>query len=470
MSKTLRVAPLRRPVLEYGSDNEIAEFIEQTLRQTYSGVVFDLGRIYVWDRDHWRPLLRPEIVGLIRKFDRQEPKIGGAVKLNKARIESIRTILEIILEAPEYFSDRPIGVNCRDGFITFDRNGVARIAEHHPDQRQLFVLDARWRPGPVILPEDSLLAILLDRSFRGDADGSEKASILAEAAGVAALGLGTRMTAPKALILYGPSAENGKSQILALFRSLLPDCAHTAVSPSRMGDDRYVIQLAGPVLNATDEMGEAAIFSEAFKSAVTGDWMMGRDVYKSALRFQPRALNVLATNRLPSFKGGMDAGVRRRLLVVQFNRRIPLVERVEDIGRLVGERERDLLLAWAVEGASRVLARDRFADLYSSREAIADWILFSDPVGGWLLDREEVDITGDPADELHSKLAYQQFRAWTKSEGIIESRIPAKATFTQRVKSSGIAGLTAVRRSTGYVFLGICLAQSQSKREDEVTG
>lgn len=47
--------------------------------------------------------------------------------------------------------------------------------------------------------------------------------------------------------------------------------------------------------------------------------------------------------------------MQRRLLVITFNRVIPLEERIEFIGRRVGEEEPDPLLAWAVAGAARLI-------------------------------------------------------------------------------------------------------------------
>jgi len=258
--------------------------------------------------------------------------------------------------------------------------------------------------------------------------------------------------------------------VLDLIRALLPETAHTAVSPARIGDDRYAVQLAGPLLNATDELGDAAIFSDGFKSAVTGDWMTARDVYRSAIRFRPRALHLLACNALPAFRGGMDAGVRRRLLVITFNRRIPEAERIEALGRRVGQQEPDLLLAWAIAGASRLLRRRHFPDLVSSREAIGEWVLSSDPVGGWLQDRDEVDITGEARHVVHSKAAYARFRVWANSEGLLPAHIPAKSQFTLRVGSSGHAGLAATRRANGNVFVGMRIAGQKARDDEAVSG
>src|SRR5439155_11136313 len=141
-------------------------------------------------------------------------------------------------------------------------------------------------------------------------------------------------------------------QILDLARGLLPPSAVCSVPASRMGDERHIIGLVGRLLNATDELSAAAIASDTFKSVVTGEPIEGRDVYKSRVEFRSTAQNLFATNKLPPFQGGMDRGVQRRLLVIPFNRTMPMEDRIENIGRRIDEEEGDLLLAWAVDGAS----------------------------------------------------------------------------------------------------------------------
>ena len=89
---------------------------------------------------------------------------------------------------------------------------------------------------------------------------------------------------------------------------------------------------------------------------MTGEPITAWEVYQPAFDFRPQAQHVFACNQLPSFQGGMDKGVLRRLLVIPFNRTIPEAERLAHIGQQVVQGEADLLLAWAVDGASRLLS------------------------------------------------------------------------------------------------------------------
>jgi len=134
----------------------------------------------------------------------------------------------------DFFVDRPTGVNCASGFIRFDGDGTPRLEEHNREHRCRHVLKARWIPGDTMwkveLAFGCRLGRLLEGVFRGDEDADKKVALLQEIAGAVALGYGTRLRRPKAIILAGATAENGKSQILDLLRGLLPEEAITSIS------------------------------------------------------------------------------------------------------------------------------------------------------------------------------------------------------------------------------------------------
>lgn len=450
------------PQLVIGSDVEIASQVLNVLRNEFGEVVHSEGGFCVWAKTHWRRLEDREVIHRIRPFDGATYPTArgqGCIRLGKSRIESIVFVLRAEAEQPHFFDSPRQGINCASGLIVFDQPDKPAVIPHHPDHRRRHVLAGRWpAAGQVAL--NALLCQLLEGVFLGDPDADAKTELLAEIAGVAALGIATQISSPKAIVLYGPSAENGKSQILNLLRGLLPPEAVAEISPRKFDDDRFLIRLAGVLLNAVDEIGGDAIFSESFKALVTGDHMTGRDVYRSATTFKPSALHVLAGNTLPSFAGGMDAGVRRRLLVIRFNRKIPLDERIADLGARIGREEADALLAWAVGGAARLIQRGSFEEPFSSRQALLEWITLSDVVGGWLRDHEQVVVTENPADVVSTKVAYKQFSLWCTQEGIPRMQVPRHADFTQRVGAAGIKGLICKRLKSGRQLSGMRLVSS----------
>jgi len=235
---------------------------------------------------------------------------------------------------------------------------------------------------------------------------------------------------------------------LDLIRGLLPPSALASVPPCKFGDEKYVAKLVGKLLNTSDELGSAkAIASDAFKALVTGEPVPARELYKPAIDFRPQAQHVFACNQLPTFHGGMDRGVMRRLLPVVFNRIIPEDERIPHIGDRIAKEEPDLVLGWAVAGASRLIKRGYFPEPQSSKDALAEWAEIADPVLGWIEARVTVILCED-APRLATKDAYRDFRLWGCIEGYNPNRLPAINTFSQRLeaalKPSGVA-----RKHTG---------------------
>jgi P4 family phage/plasmid primase-like protien len=420
---------------------EIARRIAHELKQDFGSVPYCEGEFWRYIGTHWEPISQDELRRRVHACDGLRWGENGRVKLNKNRIDSILNELGAILSEPAFFEARPRGVNCVSGFIAF-QEGAPELLPHAPEHRQQHVLPGRWEPGsPAEIPEDSLLARLLRGSFQGDPDADAKIDLIAEIAGAAALGHGTGHIAPKAVVLLGRTAENGKSQILDLLRGLLPPSAVSSVPPSKFGDERHVVKLAGKLLNTSDELGTArAIASDGFKAIITGEPMTGRDVYQPAIAFRSQAQHVFACNQLPAFHGGMDRGVLRRLLPIVFNRTIPEGERIPHIGRRVVAEEPDRVLAWAVQGAVRLLSRGHFPELASSCEALSEWAQSADPVLGWIEERVTtiaLTVVGKGPPRVTSREAYEDFKDWALEEGYSQHALPNVNTFVQRVRAMG---------------------------------
>ena len=443
-----------------GSDVEIANRVREDMIEKYGGIVHAEGHFWRYGMTHWESIPDHELRLAAHLYDgaRYDTPKGEPtrVKLGKSRVDSILHEMAALLTGEGFFNDPPIGINCQSGFIRFASDGSARMEPHSRDHRCRHTLPGRW-DGDIAASSDHLLGRLLRGVFQGDADAQEKTELLAEVCGSAALGHATRLLQPRAIILKGERAENGKSQIIDLARGLLPISAISSVTAARMGDERHVIGLAGKLLNASDELSSSsAIASETFKSIITGEPVDGRDVYKSRVEFRPVAQHVFATNTLPPFQGGMDRGVQRRLLVITFNRVIPMEERIEGIGRRIATEEADHLLAWAVRGASRLIRQRNFTTPPSSKVALTDWILGADPVLAWLDECVEVKPHSGGYPFMATRAAYDQFHVWATAEGFNRDKLPAINGFVQRVQANAM-GIEHKRTSAGRVFLGLAL-------------
>lgn len=450
---------LKPAPLIIGSDVEIAQRISTQLREQHGEVVFCEGKLWHYRGTHWQAFCANELRRNVHAFDgapindnRPRP---GRVRLGKSRIDSISNELNAICMQDCFFSLPARGINCTSGFIEFSGSGDPQLVPHDPAHRVRYVINGTWT---VAIDENnvktSLLCRLLEGVFLGDPDAQAKVDLVAEIGAAAALGLATDLSEPKAIVLYGATAGNGKSQILDLLRGIIPREVVAVVPAQKLHDEKYLVQLAGRLLNACDELSTAtAIGSDIFKQVVTGEPVSARDLYRSPIEFRCRAQHVFATNSLPTFKGGMDRGVRRRILVVDFNRTIPHEERIPGIGRRVCAEEPDLLLDWIVQGASRLIRQAAFTCPPSSGAAGREWFLGSDPVLAWA---EEAIALDPAAPRIKTAVVYRHFKSWAIYEGFEETRLPAVHAFTQRLIGA-VPGVERARSSKQRSLMGLRL-------------
>lgn len=449
--------------LRTGSHTEIAKRLIGELEQQYGPIVGAEGSLWVYDAPCWRQLPEKGPGGLftrIQGFDGEPYGKRGTVKISQPAVRSIFDLIYDRLAQPEHFSDAPQGINCQNGFIQFTEAGAAKIVPHDRKHRQRHVIDAPWN-GPVSR-EGTLLDTLLAGCFKETPD---LIPLIQEVIGAAVSGAAIKLRAAKAVVMYGLRAENGKSQVLDLVRGLLPKEAVSSIPLNKLGDEKILIGLIGKLANVVDELGSAeSVASDKFKGTVTGEPVLARGIYRDAISFRPTAQHIFATNVLPSFgSGGMDRGVQRRLLVIPFDRTVPADEQVRDIGRRITEEEAEVLLAFAVEGAERVIQRGTFDSPPACDAALRDWLHGSDPVIAFLADEKVEDLTN--TELLKTSILYNEFLGWWIDNGYPSHRIMMPATFTRRVLAN--SGIVRVRLSDGNYFRGIAGHIGGRERRDD---
>jgi putative DNA primase/helicase len=167
---------------------------------------------------------------------------------------------------------------------------------------------------------------------------------------------------------------------------------------------------------------------------ITCDEFTARGLYKDPITYRPRAQHIFACNSMPAFQGGIDRGVLRRLLILQFNRVIPKEEQDGKVDRLPAEHADDFL-AWIVDGASRYIRQGGFTVPTSSEAALKDWAQSADPVLSWIADRVSPASAVD--DKCTSATAYTDFECYCQTELRMRDRdIPRLRTFVDRCKAA----------------------------------
>ena len=424
--------------LNIGSDVEIAHKIVERLEELYGPIIVSEGRVWRFDRTHWAALDDDHLVRFVHRADGAEysDAKGGirVVRLNKNRVASILDAAVRYRRQPDYFNSCPCGINCESGFIRVGDNGVPELMPHARKWRQRHVVRGHWPPaGNPAAWECSLLAKYLRDAVVGDADAADRINLLGEIAGCTALGWGTRLRNPKAIVTFSEEGATGKSTFLKLLRSVPNSEAVASVPPGKFSDEKYTWRLIGKVLNAADELPDRAVRADVFKRLITGEPVPARDVYRSATDFVPTALHVFSTNVLPSFSGGVDGGVVRRLLPLEFTHIVPENERDPDLPEHILRDESDLLLHFAVEGACRLIRQRDFTLPASSQELLQRWARSVDPVRGWVAAR--LEVTSDEHIVAVSAL-FADFVGWAERHGLKREFLPSVISFGKRLRAA----------------------------------
>lgn len=453
------------PDVAFGSEVYLAnEFKLHATRAVGGPIVYSHEGFWAYGPTCWREIDRHKMKVAVHGFDAigVGPK-GTPLKLGKKMVENIVDVMGDLTAKPSFFDEPTIGLNVRNGTVVLDDDGAMTLRGHDPDDRFRFTIDAEFSTDASPLPEGSLLAKFFDGVFKDDEDKADKIALIAEMFGAAAFGMATRVKSPKAFILKGDKANNGKSQIADMFTHFLPQEAWSAVHPRSFGDEKHRVQLVGKVANIADELSADALAGDDFKAIVTGDPRSARDLYKSAFWFRPRALNCFTTNVLPRFNGGIDRGLRRRLVVVTFNRVIPPEEIIPNIAERIAKEELGLLLSFAVAGAARLKRNGGYTIPPSSEEALREWLMF-DAFYEWIELETEVTTT-PPGGWARTSELFASFKSWASDAGYDAKFLPSVATFAQRLRS--IDGVGLKRGAKGTQVIGLVLRGSKPFDEDD---
>jgi putative DNA primase/helicase len=418
--------------LEIGSDLEIARLCINDMLANDGLYVYSEGAFYHWMGRVWAELNDVDIQKrFVSQYDGAHYGSSGLIRLDQHKVKSIIKFIAQEMQLDDFFRDRPLGVNCQNGFVVFDRDGNVSLIEHHPSQKSRTICNGGYERSHG-LPPDSLLRQFFALLPYNDPEQHEKHRLIQEMFGVAVAGLATRISQPKSFVLFGRSANNGKSAVLDLLEGLVIRCAH--VSAHQFNEMNIMIQMRGALLNTSSELTSSnTVSSETFKKVVTGEPVAGKILYKDVAIFRPEALCVFATNKLPPFAGGIDPGVRRRLIVIEFQNSIPIEDQVEDIVQQIIAKEYSLLLSWAIEGAARVIRNGGFTIPASSVAALNRWTADADVVKAWIEERVRVSSDGTAHIGYIRRDAYCLFEEWALANHHRKDRLPSLTEFVDRL-------------------------------------
>ena len=284
--------------LDVGSDEEIAQRVLQNMEDMLGRVQFCEGHAWAFDGRIWEQIDNSRLSRQITRFDGAyyDTPSGsiGRVSMTSNKVKSVRELMFSKAANDDFFKNAPEGIPCLNCFISFQKQPdgsfepVARM--HARKQRARHIVNATW-PAPDAderMPGSDLMKLmngLFDAQVTKDLfaeegetitdeqaqkDLQDRQDLIFEIAATAALGRGTSLRHPTAVLFLGRGGA-GKSTVAEVTQSLIPAKHRASVPPSKMGQDYFVAKLQGKALNVAEEASERDLQGDAFKRIITGN-------------------------------------------------------------------------------------------------------------------------------------------------------------------------------------------------------
>lgn len=269
--------------------------------------------------------------------------------------------------------------------------------------------------------------------------------------GIAAIG---KVCLEALIIAYG-GGSNGKStfwnsisRVMGSYSGAISADALTAGCKRNIKPE--IAELKGKRLVIASELEEGTrLNTSTAKILSSTDEIEAEKKYKDPFKFRPSHTVVLYTNHLPKV-GACDAGTWRRLIVIPFNASITGNGDVKNYADHLVEHAGQAIMAWIIEGARKVIAREfRLQIPPCVQQAIDKYRENNDWMGNFL---EECCKFG-PTLEQPSGILYQEYRNYCSSNGEF---IRGTADFYAALES---AGFQRRKNKNGSFIHGLALEQ-----------
>jgi putative DNA primase/helicase len=309
------------------------------------------GSIYQWRGSHWVQMLEADWMNLISE---EFGDLQAARKHSDHR--GVMRTIEYLLPRG-LVENAVIGINFANGYLSID----GELLDHHPKFGATYVMPYRYLPEGAA-PQRFLG--LLDQSWGHNHDYMDKIQALREA--IAATLFKVAPQHSRAFLLFGV-AHSGKSTLKSVVEGLVPSDAVCSVPPHDWSDRFLPTMMVDKLVNFCGELSESQLIQgDRFKSIVEGDEMSGQLKGGQIFKFRPLCAHWFASNHLPRTRD-TSAGFNRRWLILEFDRPVPVAQKIIGLGRQILDEEREAIVAWAI-GAMTDLHRNQDYTLPASHQ------------------------------------------------------------------------------------------------------
>lgn len=429
---------------------EIAMALQEEIEKVFP-IRWAVGKFWKYNGAYWEVL--PD-VWIKAQISRNYGHMPAARKFND--ISGIMKLLQATLpeDLPRRLGDT-MAVNFANGVVEMNKQGEWKLMPHSDAYGMTYILPFRnlAEPGRTTeLRRDAPLFFkFLEDAWGADDDFQQKVLALQEMLAVTLFGQGASYQ--RAFLLHGVP-KSGKSQLLKIVASLVPDEAKSAVNPADWSDTFAPAGMYRKLLNIAGELSEMRrIDGQRFKDIIDGSDISGRYMYQDPFRFRVTCTHWFASNHFPRTDDTSD-GFTRRWLVLDFRHPVRPENMKINLGDDIIASEREVIAAWAIEGMTRLLGQKDYTLPRSHREVVDEMANLNNVVRAFVSGCKEITVgEGGSMPEME---VYQAF--WTFNLNVTQMRAMGVPAFRAKMRelAGGYGFSVVVDEGTGAVtYLGI---------------
>lgn len=466
----------KREDLNAGSEQEIGGLLLEVLSEKGRPPVATEGCLWEYQEalGVWTKIPLGELHRIVGTFDASnywEGKQERVLRISDAFARGAIRRAEISAEEKDFFVAAAPVLVFKNKAIQMGKMGQIEVLDHSPEHRARTVYAtnySRCAKAPRFLK-------MMQEHFEGDIDAEDKIACLQEFFGACLFGVATRFQKCLALPSDGGS---GRSTMLEIIEAAMPmgSVAHVEAKELRKAERRA--KLVDKQLNFSDEVpADAFLESEDFKKIVVGNVISGEEKYRPSFEFRPVAGYVFPIQ--VSASAELSDAFFRRFIIIRYNHNFEGSKKrdytlVETIVRL----ELAGVIAWMIEGASRLLRQSHYTIPASHVGEEAKWKLNADTVRAFLEEMYTKATFTQPRSEGHGSdgkpdgkdtrlhdwvsagYFYNSYQEWCEANG--HRKPVAIQEFKRRVER---AGYTPVHTAKGN-FYGLRLLKGAQQDEN----
>lgn len=353
------------------------------------------GLVYRYDSRRWKEIKAATLTAIAHRTD------GGARKISRRReiVELVKAMVHD--EGLSWGRVEDHEVACWNGVVD------ALTGQVRPHRAEDFLETViPWDYEPLDGPLDAAAPLFASCLFDWLGEDAQAIAALQEFFGYVTL---SHAKYKKALFAKGPG-NTGKSAVVKLLIQMVGVDQQCMLPVDQMDDPVMCHVIKGKRLNViTDLPAHAVVKDGGFKTLVSGEEpILINTKYEDPESYWPTAKHAIASNNFPEINDRTSATIDR-LLLIPFVREIPPERRDPKLmERLAPEMK--AVLAWAVEGAKRLVERDgTFTHVASAEAILREEREEMNPMANFLAER----VVGRAGQAIPLSLLVTKYNAWS---------------------------------------------------------